>query len=222
MTSTEGLNWVIFRPAIVYGPGDVTGITPRLIIAAVYQELKEEMKLLWTGDLRINTVHVKDVVKAVTHVVSKGVKNEIFNLSDKGETGKRPKSVDLPFTFIIDQNTMNKIIEDIFKIKTGFHGSIISNLARLNFSQAVEDSNEKHLQPWSELCKKSNCQLVLTPYLDQELLLNNSLSVDGSKIETSTGFNYSYQKISTELIREVLDHFVKLEIFPISSLSSSA
>ena len=119
----------------------------------------------------------------------------------------------------IDQETINKIIGDIFKIKTGFYGSIISNLARLNFSAAVEESNEKHMQPWSELCKKSNCQMALSPYLDQELLLNNSLSVDGSKIEKSLGFSYAYPKISADLLREVLDHFVALQIFPKASLS---
>jgi nucleoside-diphosphate-sugar epimerase len=87
VTQTPGLNWVIFRPATVYGPGDVSGITPRLIIGAVYQELKEEMKLLWSGDLRINTVHVGDVVRAIWTVVEKNVKGEIFNLADKGDTG---------------------------------------------------------------------------------------------------------------------------------------
>ena len=31
----------------------------------------------------------------------------------------------------LDQEKVNKIIEEIFKIKTGFLGSIISNLARV-------------------------------------------------------------------------------------------
>lgn len=38
---------------------------PRLIIGAVYRHLKEEMSLLWTKDLKLNTVHVKDVVKKI-------------------------------------------------------------------------------------------------------------------------------------------------------------
>jgi hypothetical protein len=121
-------------------------------------------------------------------------------------------------TYDLDQETVNKIIEEIFKIKTGFHGTIISNLARLNFTSAVEESNEKHMQPWSELCKKSNCQMALSPFLDQELLLNNSLSVDGSKIEKSLAFSYLYPKITTDLVREVLDHFITMQIFPKSSV----
>ena len=58
-------------------------------MGASYAELKEEMKLLWSGDLRLNTVHVRDVVKAVLHVADKGLKNQVFNLCDKNDTGRR-------------------------------------------------------------------------------------------------------------------------------------
>jgi len=37
-------------------------IAPRLIIGAVYRQLNEEMSFLWTKDLKLNTVHVTDVV----------------------------------------------------------------------------------------------------------------------------------------------------------------
>jgi len=47
----------------------------------------------------------------------------------------------------------------------------------------TEDINDKHLQPWSELCKNSGViNTPLTPYLDKELLKDNALSVDGSKV----------------------------------------
>jgi nucleoside-diphosphate-sugar epimerase len=85
------------RPAIVYGPSDILGITPRLIIGAVYRQLKEKMELLWTKDLKINTVHVEDAVRALWYIAAtkeeKGGRTgpvkagEIYNLCDKGETG---------------------------------------------------------------------------------------------------------------------------------------
>ncbi|RKO95805.1 NAD(P)-binding protein, partial [Caulochytrium protostelioides] len=65
LKAIPGLNLVIVRPSIVYGPGDVLGITPRLIVAAVYKQLQEDMKMLWTKDIRINTVHVTDVARAL-------------------------------------------------------------------------------------------------------------------------------------------------------------
>lgn len=47
----------------------------------------------------------------------------------------------------------------------------------------TEEINEMHLQPWSELCKKGNVvNTPLTPFLDKELLKDNALSVDGSKV----------------------------------------
>jgi len=206
----KGLNLVILRPAVVYGPGDILGITPRLIIGAVYRQLNEEMSFLWTKDLKLNTVHVSDVVRAIWHVSAtveeKGGRSkpvtspEIYNLADKEDT---------------NQETINVFIREIFGIKTGFQGALISNFAKLNMESVTEDINDKHLQPWSELCKNSGVtNTPLTPYLDKELLKDNALSVDGSKIENELGFKYTVPNVTLEKIREVIDDFVDLGIWP--------
>lgn len=53
----------------------------------------------------------------------------------------------------------------------------------MNLESVVEDVNEKHLQPWSELLKAQGINnSPLTPYLDKELLKDNALSVDGSNV----------------------------------------
>jgi len=41
----------------------------------------------------------------------------------------------------------------MFGIKTGFLGGMVSNMARVNMKNITEEINEKHLRPWSELCK---------------------------------------------------------------------
>ncbi len=46
------------------------------------------MKLLWTKDLKMNTVHVRDVVRALWHLKDVGPPGEIYNLVDKGETSE--------------------------------------------------------------------------------------------------------------------------------------
>lgn len=205
-----GLNLVILRPAVVYGPGDILGITPRLIIGAVYRQLNEEMTFLWTKDLKLNTVHVSDVVRAIWHVSAtveeKGGRTkpitspEIYNLADKEDT---------------NQETINVFIRQIFGIKTGFQGALISNFAKLNMESVTEDVNDKHLQPWSELCKNSGVtNTPLTPYLDKELLKDNALSVDGTKIERELGFTYNVPNVTLEKVREVIDDFVNLGIWP--------
>eukprot|EP01132_Coremiostelium_polycephalum_P001167 gene1167-1477_t len=194
-----GLNLIIVRPSVIYGPGDILGVSPRVITGAVYKHLGEKMKFLWTGDIKLNTVHVNDVCKALWHLSQVGQKGSVYNLSDKGDT---------------DAEKISKILEVIFSIKTGFVGSILSNLAQVNLKNICDEANDKHLKPWSDLCKeKGILNTPLTPYIDQELLSNNHLSVDGSLIE-STGFKYDHPEINEALIREQIDYFTALNLFP--------
>jgi len=199
----SGLKLNIVRPAVVYGPGDVSGISPRLICGAVYRHLGEKMKFLWSADLRLHTVHVRDVCKALWHIATRCPVGEAYNLVDKNDT---------------TQGSVNTHLETIFKIKTGFLGSVVSNMAKINMKGTTEEINDKHLKPWSELCKAEGINNTpLTPYLDQELLYNNSLSVDGSKIE-GTGFRYDYPAVTEELLREQVAYFVEQGLFPGSVL----
>jgi len=195
-----GLNVIIVRPAIVYGPGDILGITPRIICAAVYKHLGETMEFLWDKELRMNTVHVADVAAALWHLTTHGESGEIFNLADSGET---------------DQGAINKLLESIFGIKTGFMGTIKSKLATsVAMKTVAETANEKHLKPWSDLCKaKDITNTPLTPYLDEELLYNNAYSINGEKI-TKTGFSYQHPSLKEETLRETIKGFVALGYFP--------
>lgn len=196
----KGLNFVVVRPAIVYGPGDITGLTPRLICGAVYQHLGETMEFLWDKDLRISTVHVHDVCAALWHLTSHGDNGAVFNLADSGET---------------DQGSIAKFIETIFKIKTDFMGNMKSKIATsVAMKMVAETANEKHLKPWSDLCKsKEIVNTPLTPYLDEELLYNDHLSVDGTAI-TKTGFTYQNPKPTEELLRATLQYFIDNGFFP--------
>eukprot|EP01089_Gocevia_fonbrunei_P007359 TRINITY_DN1844_c0_g1_i1.p1 TRINITY_DN1844_c0_g1~~TRINITY_DN1844_c0_g1_i1.p1 ORF type:complete len:368 (-),score=88.95 TRINITY_DN1844_c0_g1_i1:50-1153(-) len=199
LTAMKDLPLNIVRPAIVYGPGDSSGVSPRLICGAVYKHLGEKMKFLWSSDLRMNTVHVNDVAKALWHIATQCPKGEIYNLADKNDS---------------TQGSINEHLEKIFGIKTGFHGGMISKVASLNLKSVTEEVNDKHLKPWSEICKKENIlNTPLTPYLDLELLHNNHLAVDGSKIE-KTGFKYDYPQVTEKALRDQADYFVKQKLFP--------
>ena len=91
---------------------------PRIICAAAYVEMQEKMKFLWDAAMKINTIHVSDVCRAIWHVLDSTTiaPKSIYNLADKNDT---------------DQGKVNRLLEEIFHIKTGFHGPILSNLARL-------------------------------------------------------------------------------------------
>lgn len=68
---------------------------------------------------------------------------------------------------------------------------------------ATEESNEKHLTPWSEACTRDGItNTPLSPYLDQELLYNRHLHIDGTKIE-NVGFVYEVPRLTLDLLREV-------------------
>jgi len=70
------------------------------------------------------------------------------------------------------------------------------------------------LKPWSDLCKKHNITTTpLNPYLDEELLYDNPLAIDGSAI-TALGFKYKYPQITPDLLKENVDYHIKNHAFP--------
>lgn len=177
----------------------MNGLAPRIMCAATYTVRKEKMKMLWSGDLALNTVHVNDVVKATVHLFEKGKVGSVYNLSDKSQT---------------DQKKLNGLLEQIFGIETGFFGSVISNVAKLKMKEAAETANENHMNPWGEMLKDSGIKFTpLSPYIDIELLYNNALSVDGSLIE-GTGFKYDYPQITKELLLDEIKYYQELNLFP--------
>lgn len=103
--TVSGLNFVIVRPAVVYGPGDVTGLTPRLMTGSIYKETGKKMETLYAKDLQVNTVHVRDVARALWLLTTKGESGTTWNLADKGFT---------------DQGKINGLLEEIYGIKTQF------------------------------------------------------------------------------------------------------
>ena len=203
----EGLPLVVLRLATVYGKADSRGVMPRVVTAAAYQALGETMSFLWGKDLKINTVHVEDVVQGIWHVCTAkdGVpNNSIFNLVDKGDT---------------TQGTMSAILGKLFGIKTDFYGKLISNFARLNLASVVEEANDKHMQPWTELCSAHNIRSTpLDPYMDKELLSSNHLYMDGSAIEVATGFAYKHEQVTLELIKEQVQYAMAEKLFPVISM----
>jgi len=200
----NGLNFIVVRPAIVYGPGDLMGITPRMICAAVYKSLSEKMEFLWDKDLKMNTVHVRDVVHAIWHLLNKGKSGSVYNLADESDT---------------TQGSIASCLENIFGIKTGFLGYMKSKAATsMAMKMVAETANDKHLKPWSDLIKAHNITTTpLTPYLDEELLYENPLCVDGSAI-CETGFKYENPKMTVELLKESLQYHTANGFFPAALL----
>lgn len=70
-------------------------------------------------------------------------------------------------------------------------------------ASTVEDSNEKHLAPWSEACERDGIHTTpLSPYLDQVgpcIGWRKSAKIDGIFLITATVLAQSTERLTTEL-----------------------
>jgi nucleoside-diphosphate-sugar epimerase len=207
------LNLIIVRLAHVYGPYASQWVATALCMARTYQHLEDEMKWLWTKDLRTNTAHIDDVTRALWQIAAwydagKAKWDEasmgrvpIFNIVDEGATS---------------QGTIATIIGDIFKIETGFQGQLISTFARLNLDSVVDDVNDELLGPWADLLADAGITRPgpLTPFMEKELLKDTDLSMDGTRLKTLLGFEYKKPTLTKELIEEVIESYKKMKWWP--------
>jgi nucleoside-diphosphate-sugar epimerase len=199
VVSKEGPPCVILRASTVFGPADLTGIAPRLACGAVYKKLNEKMKFLWDEKLKINVVHVRDVCAAIWTACTDLKPGTIYNVSDETD---------------LDQGKLNEFLGTLFNIKTGFQGMIINNAAKVYIGGAAQMSNDKHVPTWTKLCQENKVlNTPISPYIDKELLSNNNLFIDGSKITKDSSFTYK-EKCTLDTVKEQLQAAIKQAIFP--------
>lgn len=207
------LNLVIARLAHVYGPYASQWVATALCMARVYQHLNEEMKWLWTKDLRTNTVHIQDAVRALW---------EIAAWYDSGKSGWDVESMGKVATFnVVDtgattQGTMAEIIGNVFGIETGFQGQLVSTFARMNLESVVDDVNDEILGPWADLLEDAGITRPgpLTPFMEKELLKDTDLSMDGVRLQTLLGFSYEKPAMTKELIEAVIESYKQMKWWP--------
>lgn len=197
------LRWIIVRPAIVYGPSDRTGLTPRLVFGAIYRHLGETMKMMWDENLVINTVHVTDVARSIIWLCQQGKTEQIYNVVDEGNT---------------KQGDITTIVSEIFNINHDYWGNTLSNLAKTDAIGLVSEINEKHLAPWAAICSAGGLDNTpLTPYIDQNSVYHKHLHLNGSKLRNE-GFTYAVPRPTLDNLKEVLKDFIAMKIFPGSAL----
>ncbi|EXJ54433.1 hypothetical protein A1O7_09772 [Cladophialophora yegresii CBS 114405] len=238
LSRIPGLNLVILRLAHVYGEYDSKFIAKALCLARVYQEQQKELKWLWTEDLRINTVHVEDVARALWAAAEWRTKNAVIppllvsssSSSSSPTFSRRPTlskgedapSGNVPVFNIVDhgqtsQGQLADIISKVFDIKTGFQGTIISQFAKMNLEHVVDDLNEDILQPWADMLEKNGITKPgpLTPFLEKELLKDTDLSLDGSLFERVVGFQYDRPDgLTVQGIKEMIASYEKMGWWP--------
>ncbi|KAK3178963.1 hypothetical protein OEA41_001101 [Lepraria neglecta] len=209
----NALKYVCLRLAHVYGEYDVGFLARGLCLARVYQGLGRELKWLWTKDLRINTVHVLDVCNAAWKAAQWCAANpptpqstmadRAFNIVDMGDT---------------KQETLSTIVSKIFNIETGFQGSIVSQFAKLNLDNVVDDVNEDILQPWADMLKTKGLDAgqgsPLTPFMEKELLKDHSLCLDGKKARETLAWTVERDRLTEVRVKEILESYERMRWWP--------
>ncbi|XP_026816815.1 uncharacterized protein LOC113556204 [Rhopalosiphum maidis] len=201
LKTIPNLKYTIVRPAIVYGIGDRTGLTPTIAIGSLYRGLGEPVRILWKGSTSCNTIHVEDICRAVWHLSkSPEAIGETYNLVDSGQT---------------KQNMIAEIVSSLFGVKHEFLGSVLSSLCKNDFDVIASEANDKHSVPWAEACSKSGVHNTpLSPFIHKDHLNGYRIEMNGSKLINNSGFVLKHPKITVELLKEVVDDYIKMNLFP--------
>ncbi|XP_049532278.1 uncharacterized protein LOC125949355 [Anopheles darlingi] len=200
LIAMEELPYTILRIPICYGVGDRKGLTPRLIIAGIYKHLGETMKLLWTGTMKMNVVHVEDVCGSIWELLQTDRSiREIVNVCDDSDA---------------TQATISELLADIFGIEIDYWGITMSNMTKLDMAGAIEEINDRHLGPWADVCTRDGVlNTPLTPYMDQELLLHKHVHLSNEKLK-SYGYQLRRPRITRESLEEIVKDFIGMNHFP--------
>ncbi|KAJ2947320.1 hypothetical protein O0L34_g17033 [Tuta absoluta] len=194
------LNYTILRPAIVYGIGDRRSLTPKLLLGAIYKYLNETMKLLWTPDLKMNTVHVEDLCRAIWAVGTNPQANgEIYNVVDEGES---------------TQGSLAQLVADIFQIKHDYYGTAISTLAKTDIAGVAEEANDKHLTAWARLLSAHGVSHTpLEPAAAAETLLPRAVALSGEKLRALLP-GVAHPRVTKQALTQVLEDYASMNLFP--------
>ena len=206
---TGELRYAILRLANVYGDYDPGFIARGLCLARVYQSKGEEMKWLYSRDLRTNTVHVHDACSAAWLAAQWAV--SVPSNSPELQPGKGGRAFNVADDGNTCQGDMARIMGRIFDIPTGFQNALVNTFAKLNLESVTDDVNEDVLQPWAELLAEKGItrQGPIGPFMEKELLRDCDLCLNAARAKRVLGWRVGEERerIGEELVRGLVDSF---------------
>ncbi|WWC87977.1 uncharacterized protein L201_002879 [Kwoniella dendrophila CBS 6074] len=127
--------------------------------------------------------------------------------------------ISIPLFNVVDENdstqgSLAKIIAETWSIKFGFLNSamatLVSQFAKADFTEMIEDVNEMHVEAWSKMLALSNPPIEsspITPFLDEHAFRKMSICFDGSKAKRILGFKPIHPKVEVDVLKGIVKEF---------------
>ncbi|KAJ5574504.1 hypothetical protein N7450_008403 [Penicillium hetheringtonii] len=177
-----------------------------------------DLELLYTKDVKVNTLHVKDAASALFEAA----KWRAGRTASSEGTPSIFKEPSAPWAFnVVDHNETQQehvanALAEVFGLKVTFIGSLVSQLAKMNLDDAVDDMNEVSLQEWAELIEKSKIERPgpISPFLELDVLKDQDMSIDGSLFESTVGWKPKYERFNADSVRAMVDSYKRMGWWP--------
>lgn len=212
LLTIPGLQFCAIRLPHVYGEYNPGYFAMGICLARVHLELKQDLELLYSKDVKVNTLHVKDAASALWAAAEWR--------AGKGQP-EVPKDPELVAFNVVDHNDTRqehvaKALSEVFGLKVTFTGTLISQLAKMNLDDVVDDMNELSLQTWAELIEKSKIERPgpIGPFVELDVLKDQDMSIDGSLFEKTTGWKPKYERLDADSIREMVESYKRMGWWP--------
>ncbi|TFY83175.1 hypothetical protein EWM64_g839 [Hericium alpestre] len=238
----EGLNLVILRIGLVYGPYVDFGLMANVLtVASVYGFMKQPMKSLWKpGKNPMNTIHSEDVAGGLWacgkwiaengRAKADGIAGEeIFFNNEKSKVSEvvgmpaADQKIVAPLFNLVDDNetTLNKAGETmtgLFGTTFEYHNFVTSAYVRFRLEDLVEEINEAHVSAWAEMLTTSTPPVVkthLSAYMDTFALQKHSMGFSNDKAKKILGYELKKPYMTRDVLREIVDKWKAEGSWPI-------
>ncbi|PKY04846.1 NAD dependent epimerase/dehydratase family protein [Aspergillus campestris IBT 28561] len=202
----SGLNYTLLRLPHVYGEYDPGYFATGICLARVHLDLQKDLELLYTKDLKINTLYVGDAASALWKAAewranATGSVPIAFNVVDHGDTR---------------QEHVAEALSTVFGLKCTFLGSLASQFAKMNMDDVVDDMNEECLQVWAELIEQKKIERPgpISPFLERDVLKDSDMSIDGTLFETTLGWKPTRERFDAEGVRAIVESYKRMGWWP--------
>lgn len=214
------LQYCALRLPHVYGEYNPGYFAMAICLARVHLELGQDLELLYSKNVKVNTLHVKDAASALWRAAEWRASVGKLDPADPNVPELFRSKSTIAFNVVDHNDTQQEhlasALAEVFNLKVSFTGSLVSQLAKMNLDDIVDDMNELSLPEWADLIEKSNISRPgpIGPFVERDVLKDQDMSIDGSLFEKTTGWKPKYEKFDANSVREMVESYKRMGWWP--------